>query len=135
LDQHGTRSACSDYAEMSHPFVWSKPVTTARVGQAYRYEPKVIRDLGDLQHRYEAPENKFWEQEQLRFSMPVGPRWLTIDPKTGVLSGIPPAGSAGKHPIRLMVVASFEKRTGKDAFTKDLPDRQGEQPFEVVVVD
>ncbi len=128
IDGKGTRSGCSDYAEMPHPHVWSRPVGDARVGQPYRYVPKVIRDMGDLQHRYEIG-NGFWEQEQLTFSLGAGPEWLKVDPKTGTITGMPPPGSAGAHKVVLKVTATFRKRTGKDTFTKDLPPRQAEQAF------
>ncbi len=133
VDAHGTHGICSDYAEMPHPHIWTQPATSARVGQPYRYQPKVIRDMGDLQHRYEKPNKKFWEQEQLAFSLTGGPKWLKLDAKTGLLTGTPPPGSAGKHPVKLEVMATFENRTGKDTFTKDLPPRQSDQAFELVV--
>jgi len=133
VDRHGTHSGCSDYVEMPHPFIWTKPVVGARIGEAYRYEPKTIRDMGDLQHRYEQPENKFWEQELLSFALAEGPKWLSVDPKTGVLTGTPPAGSTGTHAVRLRVTATFEPRTGNDRFTKDLPSRQGDQVFDLLV--
>lgn len=133
VDENGTRGICSDYAEMPHPFVWSKPVAAARVGKPYRYAPKTVRDMGDLQHRYEKPGNQFWEQERLTFTLAVGPKWLELDAKTGVLTGTPTAGSAGKHSVKLKVTATFKPRTGKDKFTKDLPPRQAEQVFELAV--
>ncbi len=133
VDERGTRSGCSDYAEMPHPFIWTEPPCQARVGQAYRYVPKIIRDLGDPQHRYEKPGNQFWEREQLGFTLAAGPKWLSVDAKTGAMTGTPPQGSAGKHAIRLRVTATFEKRTGKDRFTKDLPTRHYDQTFELTV--
>ncbi len=135
IDGHGTRSGCSDYAEMPHPHIWTKPVTVARIGQRVGYQPKVIRDLGDLQFRYVKPGKQFWEQERLTFSLEAGPKWLTVDAKTGLLTGTPPPGSAGKHPVGLKVVATFEPRTGKDKFTKDLPPRPSVQAFELFVSD
>ncbi|MBN1347301.1 MAG: hypothetical protein JXQ73_31715 [Phycisphaerae bacterium] len=133
VDGHGTHGICSDYVEMPHPFIWTAPVTEARVGQPYTYEAKAIRDLGDLQYRYSKPGHRFWESERLAYSLAGGPKWLKVEGKTGVVTGTPPGGSAGKHAVRLCVEASFEKRTDKDTFTKDLPPRRSEQGFELMV--
>ena len=51
IDQRGTPSGGSAYAEMPHPFIWTSAPTAARVGQAHRYQAKAIRSMGDLQHR------------------------------------------------------------------------------------
>ncbi len=134
VDAEGTHSGCSNYAEIPHPIIISPPVEQIRVGRDYRYQPKVIRSLGDLQHRYEKPENKFWEQEQLRFSLEKGPGWLSIDPQTGCLTGTAPSGSAGNHPVRIRLKAGFEKRTGKDTFTSDLSDKNVDQEFNLRVI-
>ncbi len=133
VDAKGTHSGCSDYAEMPHPHIWTQPPTGVRIGQAYRYEPQSIRDLGDLQHRYEKPGQAFWEKERLSYALTKAPAWLKIDATSGAITGTPPTGSAGKHQVRLRVTATFEPRTGKDTFTKDLPPRHAEQAFELSI--
>ncbi|HCA47885.1 MAG TPA: hypothetical protein DEP45_11190 [Armatimonadetes bacterium] len=105
IDDAGTMSGNSDYAEAPHPFIISTPVTQARVGEEYRYEPRSLRSLGDVQHHYEAPGNQFWDIEQNAFALAEGPEWLTIDPATGVLTGTPPA--AGTFAVRIAVTNQF----------------------------
>ena len=109
--------------------ILSQPVEQIRIGESYRYQPKVIRSMGDLQDRYEEPELKFWDQEHLRFSLEKGPDWLSMDSRTGLLTGTPSAGHEGKHPVLIGVTASFEKRTGKDKYTSDLPDKKFYQAY------
>jgi len=135
IDGHGTRSGCSEYAEMPHPYIWTSPPTTVRVRQDYRYQPQAIQSLGDLQYRYEKPIYKFWEREQLSFSLVKGPEWLKVCPHTGSLTGAVPRDSTGAYPVRIRVTASFENRTGKDKFTEDLPERSSHQDFDLVVCD
>jgi len=135
IDGHGTRSGCSEYAEMPHPYIWTSPPTTVRVRQDYRYQPQAIQSLGDLQYRYEKPIYKFWEREQLIFSLVKGPEWLKVCPHTGSLTGAVPRDSTGAYPVRIRVTASFENRTGKDKFTEDLPERSSHQDFDLVVCD
>lgn len=91
VDADGTESICSDFVEMPHPHFWSTPPTTAKAGQPFVYEPKLITSLGDVQHRYEAPNNQLWDIEKLQFALSEGPPWLTLDPQTGRLTGTPPA--------------------------------------------
>jgi len=133
VDAEGAHSGCSDYAEMPHPIIISLPVVKTSLGERYRYQPKVIRSLGDLQHRYEKPVTKFWEQEQLRFSLEKGPDWLSMDSKTGLLTGTPSAANAAKHRVRIGLTTSFEKRTGKDKFSSDLPDKKSYQDYSLTV--
>jgi hypothetical protein len=91
VDEKGIRSGPSDFAEAPRPFLWSRPVTAATVGAEYRYALAVIRSLGDLRTRVvEGKETmNYWDVENPRFAMRQGPRWLTVDERTGVLSGVP----------------------------------------------
>jgi len=91
LDEHGNRSAPSDLAEAPRPLLVSRPVTTARVGAPYRCPLATLRSLGDLRTRViDGRETMgFWEIEAPRFALRQGPPWLTLDPDTGILSGVP----------------------------------------------
>ncbi len=108
IDAAGTESGNSDYAEAPHPFIWSDPVTTAQVGQDYRYEARSLRSLNDVQHRYEPPGNQFWDIEQNTWALAEGPQWLSIDAETGVLTGTPAAGDAGTVTVTIAVTNQFE---------------------------
>jgi len=105
IDANGVESANSDYAEAAHPLIVSAPVTQARVGEAYSYEPVSLRSLGDVQHRYEKPGNTFWDEEQNTFALVEGPAWLAIDAETGALTGTPAA--AGAFPVKIAVTNQF----------------------------
>jgi hypothetical protein len=91
VDAKGNPSGPSDYAASPRPVIVSKPVTRAGQGVAYRYPVVAIRSLGDLRTRVvDGKETmKFWDVERLRFGIERGPRWLSIDQKTGLLSGTP----------------------------------------------
>jgi hypothetical protein len=106
VDANGTESICSDFVEMPHPHFCSRPPTTAKAGQPFAYEPKLITSLGDVQHRYEVPNDQLWDSEKLRFVLAEGPPWLTLDPQTGRLTGTPPA--PGKVAIALEASARFK---------------------------
>jgi hypothetical protein len=99
----------------------------------YRYQPEVIRSLGDLQYRYEEPGKKMWEQEQLSFSLVEGPAWLSVDSQSGLLSGTAPRDATGSFDVTLRVMASIEKRTGRDTYMPDPRPRHFDQVFRLVV--
>ncbi len=89
-DESGKRSGDSDYVEAPRPFIYSAPVTSAPAGQAYRYQVKAIRSIGDLTRRDNAkpkPGTKFWKIEPLKFSLTQGPSWMRIDADTGLITG------------------------------------------------
>jgi hypothetical protein len=91
VDAAGHRSGPSDYAATPRPVIVSAPVTGARKGAAFRYPVAAIRSLGDLRTRVVNGREtmNFWDVERPRFEIERGPRWLTIDQTTGLLSGTP----------------------------------------------
>jgi hypothetical protein len=91
VDAIGNRSGPSDYAASPRPLIVSAPVRRAKTGVAYHYPLAAIRSLGDLRTRViQGKETmNFWDVERLRFRITQGPRWLAMDPTTGLLSGIP----------------------------------------------
>jgi hypothetical protein len=113
IDANGTASGCSDYAELPHPFVYSRPVTQAPTGQAYRYEVESLRSLGDYQCKQDPTVDhkkyayRFWDIEQNAFQLVEGPDWLSVDGTTGVLSGTPGAGDAGTTRVNVKVTNQF----------------------------
>jgi len=125
IGANGTSSGCSDYAELPHPFIYSEPVTRAEAGEAYRYEVKSLRSLGDYQGKRDPTVKrkryayKFWDIEENAFKLAEGPKWLKCDGKTGVLSGTPAVGDAGTVQVKVEVVNQFGGRA--------------EQEFELVV--
>ena len=99
VDEAGNRSGPSDYAAAPRPVIVSAPVTAARKGVDYRYPIEVIRSLGDLRTRVVNGKEtmSFWDIERLKFDIQQGPRWLTIDAATGVLSGTPDRARATRR--------------------------------------
>lgn len=91
VDEKGNRSGPSDFAEAPRPFLWSRPVTAAKVGSGYRYALAAIHSLGDLRTRVVGGKEtmSYWDVETPRFALQKGPSWLKIDEHTGVLSGVP----------------------------------------------
>ncbi|MCD4830181.1 MAG: Ig domain-containing protein [Anaerohalosphaeraceae bacterium] len=110
IDAHGTRSGPSNYTEMPHPFIYTPPVTIAKVGQPYRYQPLSISSMGDFQRRDHKLCKQFWDKELLEFKIEQGPEWLKIDSKSGLLTGTPPATAAGDYNICLRVIATYDER-------------------------
>jgi hypothetical protein len=111
VDDRGNRSGPSDFAEAPRPILWSRPVTTARVGSEYRYAVSAIRSLGDLRTRVvDGKETmNYWDIEHPRFRLEQGPAWLKIEERTGLLTGLP--DRSGNVVIR--VTASIERDVRK----------------------
>jgi len=121
IGKNGTESGCSDYAEMPHPYVYSKPVRTATVGAPYRYELKILRSIGDLQYRY-GPDDRhgFFEREEYEFELARGAKWLKLDRKKGILSGTPTARSVGEATVEVSVKRLFPHEVKLTAQRGDL---------------
>lgn len=115
VDERGNRSGSSDYAEAPRPWIYSTPERTAAVGVPYRYEAKTIRSIGDLTYRHIFPDEQyqsaFWEADEPVFSFDsemsrcgnFDPKWLRIDPRTGVVSGTPGAADVGEYQVNIRV--------------------------------
>jgi hypothetical protein len=115
IDADGRESGPSDYAEAPRPWIYSTPPRTAKVGIPYRYEAKTVRSKGDETLRHVPPGNNykpgFWDPDVPVFSidkeMPkcgnFDAKWLEIDSKTGVLTGIPTKNDVGEYQINVKV--------------------------------
>ncbi len=112
VDEYGTESICSDYAELPHPYFWTRPPAQARDGERFSYRPGVITSLGDVQWRDETSGDGLWDREQNTFSLTEGPAWLHLDPATGELSGIPPL--PGSTHIAFAVANQFGRQATQE---------------------
>lgn len=111
IDAAGTESGNSDYAEAPHPFIFSEPVSRATAGERYQYQVQSLRSLGDAQHRYEAPGDRFWDIEKNIFALEDGPQWLSIDTESGLLSGTPSEADIGSARVQIAVTNQFGGRS------------------------
>jgi hypothetical protein len=111
VDQQGKRSGPSDYAAAPRPIIYSKPMVAAKVGAKYQYQVLANRCLGDLKTRQVNGREvaNFWEIETPKFALEKGPKWLSVDPATGVLSGTPDA--TGK--VEVVVTAAIDREVRK----------------------
>jgi len=114
IDADGTESGCSDYVELPHPFIYSDPLTTAKVGTEYRYEARCLRSLGDVQHHSKTRKTGFWDIEENTFALVEGPAWLKMNTGTGVLSSTPTAGDVGATRVKIAVENQFGGRAEQE---------------------
>jgi hypothetical protein len=136
----GVASGPSGLVELPHPFIYSRPVQTAVVGEPYRYQAETLKCLGDLQYRYTEPNYAFWEVEGYEFELTEGSSWLALDQETGVLTGTPAEQDAGVHQVTITCHRTYprELKPGDDrssGFVKNDPrfQAQDQQTFDVTV--
>jgi hypothetical protein len=109
VDDKGKRSYSSDYVEAPRPFIYTRPVTEARIGQQYRYQLSAIRSIGDLRSR-SGGRKAYWDMEKPKFALVRGPTWLKIDQEgTGLLTGTPDA--PGRAEVEVTATTDKEVRT------------------------
>ncbi len=110
VDAAGNESGPSDYVEVPRPFAVLRPQQKAKAGQPYRHEPRVIRSIGDLRCR-RSPKSSynaaFWDREEHTFEPVSLPEWLSLDARTGVLSGRP--AKSGTFDVSFKVSDQFDK--------------------------
>jgi hypothetical protein len=115
VDENGNRSWSSDYATAPRPFIYTEPVTTARVGEDYSYRVAAVRSIGDVRHR-RGSKLGLWDIEHPQYTLEQGPEWLTIDSDTGMLSGTPP--DAGEVEVVVSAVIDREVREVDETLMK-----------------
>ncbi|MHB9024724.1 MAG: putative Ig domain-containing protein [Armatimonadota bacterium] len=107
IDAEGSRSGPSGFVEAKHPFIFTNPVTTAKVGQPYAYQARSLWSLGGFVEG--SPGIKRPHQDTIRFALKQAPAWLKVDAVTGLLSGAPT--TAGTVEVTLEVT---DGRDGAD---------------------
>ncbi len=108
VDDTGKRSYSSDYVEAPRPFIYTKLVTEAKVGEQYRCQLSAIRSIGDLRAR--GGGKAYWDIEKPRFALVRGPAWLKMDDEgAGLLTGTPEA--PGKAEVEVTATIDKEVRT------------------------
>ena len=112
IDEKGHRSGASDYAVAPRPFIYTKPPTVVKVGTAFRYVAKTVTSIGDLYLKENSnPDSEsnagYWSPDTPAFSFEselsrcgnLETSWLSIDAKTGIVSGTPTAKDIGEYQI------------------------------------
>jgi len=107
VDVKGKRSWSSEYATAPRPFIYTNPVTTAKLRRQYRYQAAATGSLGDARYRG-GPGMGFWDVEQPKFAIEQGPQWLKIDEATGLLTGTP--DTAGRADVVITAVIDRQVR-------------------------
>jgi hypothetical protein len=138
VDADGVESCPSDYAELPRPHVYSAPVTTATVGADYAYAMELVQSQGDIQHRYDAPGNDYWEREAYTLELVEAPAWMTLDAETNTLHGTPAPEDVGEHAVVVHLATTYPDEVPADAtqasrFRNDDPVREGDHRFVITV--
>ncbi len=98
VDAQGVASGPGDYAAAPRPTFLSEP-PRAKAGAPYRYQPRVVRSLGDLRCRDYTRDKiywaGFWNIEKPVWSLVAALPWLKLNAETGELTGTPTAEAAG----------------------------------------
>jgi hypothetical protein len=102
VDAVGLASGPSDYAEAPRPFIYTRPDSRATVGKRWEYRPRSLASIGDLRSK-PGYKSAFWGRETQTFSLVRAPKWLTIDPDTGHIAGVPPADAVGAGSVTFRV--------------------------------
>ena len=101
----------SALAVLRRPFIYTRPPARAIVGQKLEYRAATLLSIGDLRSRTFDPQHiynaSFWDRDEPRFHLLFGPRWLTIDRATGLVSGTPSAKDVGK--LKVGILADIPK--------------------------
>jgi len=107
VDDRDKRSGPSDYAVAPRPVIYTRPVTTARVGEEYKYQVRANRSLGDLTARANdgGQVSGYFDIEKPKFELTERPAWLEIDEGTGLLHGTPD----GPGEFTVVVSASIDR--------------------------
>ncbi len=112
IDEQGKRSGPSDYVAAPRPFIFSKPVETAKVGAEYRGQVATIRSLGDLRlHEAEGRRRRraSGTSKNRGSHSRRSPSWLRIDEATGVLSGVPDAAGTAEVVVAVTLERSVRR--------------------------
>jgi len=128
VDADGIESCPSDFVEMPRPYVFTRPVDSAHVGQPYEYRMDTVRSIGDLQHRYVAPEQGYWEEEAYTFALERGPDWLQLGAGSGLLSGTPELDDIGEEEVVVRVSVSYPREVEKASKNGENFQRRREDP-------
>ncbi|MDX2475697.1 MAG: hypothetical protein QNL91_18555 [Candidatus Krumholzibacteria bacterium] len=140
IDQNGVESGPSDLIQLPHPFIYSVPDTTARIGDPYHYQLQTLVSIGDLQKRYAKPLFDYWEKEGYEFHLEDAPDWLSVDADTGLLTGIPAFVDAGLDTVTVACIRTYPFEQTPDGFRASFFNKDHEkfkaewrQSYEVVV--
>jgi len=114
IDGRGYESGPSDYAAVPRPLIYTASPVRAKVGAAYRYEPRGIFSIGHFTCNG-SYNGAFWHREKLTWALEKGPEWLKLE--NSALAGTPPA--AGKYDVVLRVTNN-KQQEARQAFSLEV---------------
>ena len=130
VDANGVESCPSDFIAMPRPYVFTRPVEVAVVGEPYVYQIKTIRSLGDLQYRYIDGHHGYWEKEEYGFELVEGPAWLKLDQSSGLLRGTPSLSDVGTSSVAVRVRTMYPHEVPADTKSGEVFQKRRQLPVE-----
>jgi hypothetical protein len=120
VDEKGNRGCPSECLGLPHPFIYSVPVTEAVEGLVYQYAVKALQARPATAYYDTVKRTIDHRAERLHYCLLDAPPWLRIDERSGLVSGVPPAGTQGEHQVSFEVCGRRvrdEEETGRDQQT------------------
>lgn len=106
VDSAGRASGPSDMAELRHPLIVTAALPDAQPSTRYEASLQVSASIGHLtsEDRNGRPYFMAYRTgDELAFELAQAPAWLSIDPKTGALTGAVPGGNSGTLELQVTV--------------------------------
>jgi hypothetical protein len=116
LDREGQESGPSDMAELAHPLIAGETLPDAVAGGYYEARIEVSSSIGHLVSADEdgkAYQMRYRSGDELEFTLGSAPAGLTIDPRSGLISGFLPKESAGQY--EFLVKVADKNKGGADS--------------------
>lgn len=105
VDAAGSRSVPTNCISVPRPALLGAKMIEAKIGKEFTFEVPVRKSIGKLVWALKGGLIRE-KADDVQFRIEKGPDWLTVDPKTGVVKGVPP--SKGMFIFTVAVAAHSE---------------------------